>query len=167
MALHPSAVRRYFDDKEELLLAPADGHRGTVTLARPPLYRDLLTHVSLSLEGDVTIDRARRFETNSFAAFDTVAETLTATGTMTTEQTEDLLAAMVCLTAHLWQVSHPTPPPPLPNSSTRTPTGAAWPSTTSPTSPGSSRPRRSASPPSDATGRGSTLLWWITVRCRG
>ncbi|MFC5834385.1 TetR family transcriptional regulator [Nonomuraea insulae] len=134
VGLHPSAVRRYFDNKEELLLELAE--RGWqewrdaftthlagakdltptqtatalgVTVARLPLFCDLLTHVPLSLEGEVTIDRARRFESNSFTAFDTMIDTMTATGTMTTEQAEDLLAAAVCLIAHLWQVSHPTP----------------------------------------------------------
>lgn len=132
--LHPSAVRRYFDSKEDLLLElaergwrqwcdtitahlagardltpPETAEAVSVTMTSLPLFCDLLTHVSLSLEGDVTIDRARRYEINSFAAFDTIAETLIVTGVMTADQIDDLLAAAVCLTAYLWQVSHPTP----------------------------------------------------------
>ncbi|GHJ41778.1 TetR family transcriptional regulator [Streptomyces sp. TS71-3] len=132
--LHPSAVRRYFASKEELLLelaergwrqwrdlltAHLDGVRdltpvGTATavaatLAAQPLFCDLLTHVPLSLEGEVDIERARRYKTNSFEAYDTIVETLTTTGTMATAQVHDLIAAALGMTANFWQLSHPTP----------------------------------------------------------
>jgi AcrR family transcriptional regulator len=132
--LHPSAVRRYFDSKEELLLELAErgwnqwrdllvahlaGVRdlapgqtaaaGATTLAAQPLFCDLLTHVPLSLEGEVGIERARRFKTSSFAAYDTIVDVLTAAGTMTTAQVQDLITAALGLTANLWQLSHPTP----------------------------------------------------------
>ncbi|MGW2939904.1 TetR family transcriptional regulator [Streptomyces sp. NPDC001156] len=132
--LHPSAVRRYFDSKEELLLELAErgwrqwcdiltarladtrGHTpeqiaGVVaaTLAEQPLFCDLLTHVPLSLEGDVCIERARRYKTNSFAAYDAIVEALTAAGTMTGAQVQDLITVALGLTANLWQISHPTP----------------------------------------------------------
>ncbi|MEU9277089.1 TetR family transcriptional regulator [Streptomyces sp. NPDC048342] len=133
--LHPSAVRRYFDSKEELLLelaergwhqwrdsltahlagaqglAPAESAAAVATtLAAQPLFCDLLTHVPLSLEGEVGIERARRYKTSSFAAYDGIVEALTvSSGTLTTAQAQDLVAAALGLTAHLWQVSHPTP----------------------------------------------------------
>ncbi|GHH81298.1 transcriptional regulator [Streptomyces sulfonofaciens] len=132
--LHPSAVRRYFASKEELLLELAErgwgqwcdtltarlaGARGLTppetaaavgtTLASLPLFCDLLTHVPLSLEGEVDIERARRYKTRSFAAYDTIVDTLTATGAMTAEQVHDLIAAALGMTANLWQLSHPTP----------------------------------------------------------
>jgi AcrR family transcriptional regulator len=131
--LHPSAIRRYFESKEELLLELADrgwhqwrdaltarlaGVRGltpgqtaavvATTLAAQPLFCDLLTHVPLSLEGEVGIERARRFKTNSFAAYDAIVDGLTTAGTMTTAQVQDLITAALGLTANLWQVSHPT-----------------------------------------------------------
>ncbi|MCW3065329.1 MAG: transcriptional regulator, TetR family [Solirubrobacterales bacterium] len=132
--LHPSAVRRYFASKEELLLELAehgwDAWRDALiehlanardlspqaiataistTITSLPLFCDLLTHVPLSLEGEVDVERARRYKTNSFAAYDTIVETLTAaTDQMTTEQTQDLIAATLGLTANLWQISHPT-----------------------------------------------------------
>lgn len=132
--LHPSAVRRYFASKEELLLELAErgwnewrdalttrlaGARGltppetaaamSATLTSLPLFCDLLTHVPLSLEGEVDIERARRFKTRSFAAYDDIVGTLTAAGgTMTTEQVQDLVAAALGMTANLWQLSHPT-----------------------------------------------------------
>ncbi|MDG4826983.1 TetR family transcriptional regulator [Asanoa sp. WMMD1127] len=131
--LHPSAVRRYFASKEELLLELAErgwarwregveaelaGARDLTpaetaaavarTLAAQPLFCDLLTHVPLSLEGEVDIDRARRYKTSSFAAYDGIVSTLTTTGTMTTDQVHDLITAALGLTANLWQLAHPT-----------------------------------------------------------
>jgi AcrR family transcriptional regulator len=132
--LHPSAVRRYFASKEELLLELAErgwdqwrdaltahlaGARSltphgtaaavSATLASLPLFCDLLTHVPLSLEGEVDIERARRYKTHSFAAYDTIVESLTSTGTMTSEQVQDLIATALGVAANLWQLSHPTP----------------------------------------------------------
>ncbi|MFY1668849.1 TetR family transcriptional regulator [Plantactinospora sp. WMMB334] len=132
--LHPSAVRRYFASREELLLELAErgwyrwrgilaeelaGDRGRTppetaaavgsTLAALPLFCDLLTHVPLSLEGEVGIDRARRYKTRSFEAYDAIVDALTTTGTMTTGQVRDLVTAALGLTANLWQLAHPTP----------------------------------------------------------
>jgi AcrR family transcriptional regulator len=132
--LHPSAVRRYFASKEELLLELAEqgwdewrnalvehladardlspqaiAEAISATITSLPLFCDLLTHVPLSLEGEVDLERARRYKTNSFAAYDSIVEALTsATDQMTTPQTQDLIAATLGLTANLWQISHPT-----------------------------------------------------------
>jgi AcrR family transcriptional regulator len=131
--LHPSSVRRYFDSKEELLLELAErgwrrwrdlvdervagekrltpGSTAEVvaeTLATQPLFCDLLTHVPLSLEGEVALDRARRFKETAFEAHDGIVEALAHTGTMTPAQLTDLIAAALGMTANLWQVSHPT-----------------------------------------------------------
>jgi AcrR family transcriptional regulator len=132
--LHPSAVRRYFASKEELLLELAeqgwDAWRDALvehladardlspqaiaeaisaTITSLPLFCDLLTHVPLSLEAGVDLERARRYKTNSFAAYDTIVEALTsAADQMTTPQTQDLIAVTLGLTANLWQISHPT-----------------------------------------------------------
>ncbi|GAB2573751.1 TetR family transcriptional regulator [Kribbella endophytica] len=130
--LHPSAVRRYFASKEELLLELAergwfqwrDAVRAEVgersahlsptaiarligsTLASSPLFCDLLTHVPLSLEGDVDVERARRFKTNAFVAYDEIVDLLV--GELTAEQLHDLIAAALAMTANFWQLSHPT-----------------------------------------------------------
>jgi AcrR family transcriptional regulator len=131
--LHPSAVRRYFDSKEELLLELAergwDQWRDTLTahltgvrdltpartaaavaatLASLPLFCDLLTHTPLSLEGEVTIERARRYKTRSFAAYDAIVDALAGAGTMTAAQVQSLITTALGVTAYLWQVSHPT-----------------------------------------------------------
>ena len=132
--LHPSGVRRYFASKEELLLELAErGWRqwrdairteiGTRTGLGPsetaavlsdtivalPIFCDLLTHVPLSLEGDVDIERARRYKTNAFAAHDDIVRALDQASLMTFDQIQNLLPAALALAANFWQVAHPTP----------------------------------------------------------
>jgi AcrR family transcriptional regulator len=132
--LHRTGVRRYYASKEELLLELAErgwrqwrdaiideltdrgqlGPRevGTVlaeTIASLPVFCDLLTHVTLSLEGDVDIERARQYKTNSFAAHDEIVRALDRAGSMTIEQLRGLIAAALALAGGFWQVSHPTP----------------------------------------------------------
>ncbi|MCD9899835.1 hypothetical protein LUR56_06275 [Streptomyces sp. MT29] len=72
------------------------------TLAAQPLFCDLLTHVPLSLEGDVGIERARRVRTSSFTSYDAIVDTLTGAGTMTGAQVHDLITVALGLTADLW-----------------------------------------------------------------
>jgi AcrR family transcriptional regulator len=132
--LHRTGVRRYYASKEELLLELAErgwrqwrdaitadlrdraglGPRelATVladTIASLPVFCDLLTHVTLSLEGDVDMERARQYKTNSFAAFDEIVSALDRASSMTVEQIQALMAATLAFAAGLWQVSHPTP----------------------------------------------------------
>ncbi|MBW8795769.1 MAG: TetR family transcriptional regulator [Streptomyces sp.] len=132
--LHPSAIRRYFDSREELLLelaergweqwretltarlagvrdlTPADTAAAVAaTLTAQPLFCDLLIHVPLSLEGDVGTDRAYRYKTNASAAHDAIIDALTASGTMSADAVRDLTTVALGQTAYLWQVSHPTP----------------------------------------------------------
>ncbi|HEX4226544.1 MAG TPA: hypothetical protein VHZ97_29540 [Pseudonocardiaceae bacterium] len=131
--LHRTGVRRYYASKEELLLKLAE--RGwnqwrdaikaaladareldpaqtaaifSGTLAGLPMFCDLLTHVSLHLEGDVDIERARQYKTNAFAAHDAIVTALAPVSTMTREQLDDLLATAIVLASGFWQVSHPT-----------------------------------------------------------
>jgi AcrR family transcriptional regulator len=130
--LHRTGVRRYYASKEELLLELAERGWGqwrdavvatpgagrgpaetaavvTRTLAGLPVFCDLLTHVPLTLEGDVDIERARRYKTNAFAAHDEIVTTLERAGTMTADQIAGLLTVAITLAAGLWQVAHPTP----------------------------------------------------------
>ena len=132
--LHPSGVRRYFASKEELLLelaerswgewrdvltarlagqhdlSPADSAQAiAVTISSLPLFCDLLTHVPLSLEGDVDLERARRYKANSFAAYDVIVGALSTASTMSPAQLADLITVALGVTANLWQLSHPTP----------------------------------------------------------
>ena len=132
--LHRTGVRRYYANKEELLLELAErcwmrwrdaignslGTRVGLTpmevaavvadtIISLPVFCDLLTHVTLSLEGAVDIERARRYKTNAFAAHDSMVATLVQASSMTAEQLQGLLAATIMLAASHWQVSHPTP----------------------------------------------------------
>jgi AcrR family transcriptional regulator len=132
--LHRTGVRRYYASKEELLLELAergwrqwrDKIKATVgdrvglgprevaaalgeTLASMPVFCDLLTHVAVSLEGDVDIERARRYKANSFAAHDEMVCTLDHASDMTDGQIRALVAAAMAFAAAFWQISHPTP----------------------------------------------------------
>jgi AcrR family transcriptional regulator len=132
--LHRTGVRRYYASKEELLLelaergwrqwrdAISDGLRdrdelgprevGALladSIASLPVFCDLLTHVALSLEGDVDMERARQYKTNSFAAHDEIVTALANASSMTAEQIQALVAAALAFAASFWQVSHPTP----------------------------------------------------------
>lgn len=134
VGLHRTGVRRYYANKEELLLELAErswarwsdaiqshlagrSHLGPTevawvlaeTITSLPVFCDLLTHVVLNLEGDVSIERARRYKTRAFAFHDNIAVALDLSSTMTIEQIQGLLATTIMLAAGLWQVSHPTP----------------------------------------------------------
>jgi AcrR family transcriptional regulator len=132
--LHRTGVRRYYASKEELLLELAergwrqwrDGIKDELgdgnglgprevaavmahTIASLPVFCDLLTHVTLTLEGDVDMERARRYKTSSFAAHDEIVSALDHASGMTVEQIQALVAAALAFAASFWQVSHPTP----------------------------------------------------------
>ena len=131
--LHPSGVRRYFASKEELLLKLAE--RGweewrdiltarlagqhdldpagtasvlSATISSLPLFCDLLTHIPLTLEGDVDLARARRYKVSSFAAYDGIVGALRTASVLDAAQAEDLITVTLALTANLWQLAHPT-----------------------------------------------------------
>jgi AcrR family transcriptional regulator len=132
--LHRTGARRYYASKEDLLLGLAERGwtqwRDTVketlrdrtglepgqvagvladTITSQPVFCDLLAHVPMSLEGDVDIERARRYKTNAFAAHDEIVAALEQAGSMSTGQIQSLMSATVSLTATMWQASHPTP----------------------------------------------------------
>ncbi|MDT5365004.1 MAG: hypothetical protein QOC69_6766 [Mycobacterium sp.] len=130
--VHVSAVRRYFDSREEILLGLAEagyaewthalidrvhGHEGltsaalaraiTETLAERPLFCDLLTHVTLNLEREVTYERVRAFKFTVGAALAPLTEAITRASALTAEQANDLIIAVISMTAPLWQAAHP------------------------------------------------------------
>ncbi|WP_108125177.1 TetR family transcriptional regulator [Saccharospirillum mangrovi] len=132
--LHRTGVRRYFANKEEMLLELAERGWGqwrdrieqrlgqqtdltpidvadiaTGTITSMSVFCDLLTHVTLSLEGSVDIERARRFKTNAFAAFDDIVKRLSQASVMTPEQVQEIMGMTTMLAASFWQASHPTP----------------------------------------------------------
>jgi AcrR family transcriptional regulator len=133
--LHPSAVRRYFASKEELLLELAEqewatwrtvlvtrlhGARGlppeaigaaiAETLAAQPLFCDLITHVALTLEDGVSHERVLQYKTAAFEDYDAIADSLAAASdTLSLAGAQDVLSGTLALAAYLWQVAHPGP----------------------------------------------------------
>jgi len=132
--LHRTGVRRYYASKEELLLELAErgwhqwsaavtaevGDRQGLdprqvaavlagTISSLPVFCDLLTHVGLNLEGDVSQERARRYKTSSFAAHDEIVSALDRASGMTVGQLRSLIAAALAFAGTFWQISHPTP----------------------------------------------------------
>jgi AcrR family transcriptional regulator len=134
VGLHPSALRRYFESREELLLELAqDGWGewresllaglGTARDLRPerigvlvaesmvrlPLFCDLLTHVALSLEGAVRLERARQYKTAASAAYDVmVAAVVAASADLDTTAAQIVLTGAMTSGAYLYQLSRPT-----------------------------------------------------------
>ncbi|WIX98619.1 TetR family transcriptional regulator [Amycolatopsis mongoliensis] len=134
VGLHPSALRRYFESREELLLELAeqgwadwrsrlladldDRRLGPVEVAEAvagslealPLFCDLQTHVGLSLEGAVRLERARQYKTAASEAYDAMTAALVATGAgLDAEGARTLLTAAMSCAAYLFQLSRPSP----------------------------------------------------------
>lgn len=132
--LHRTGVRRYYASKEELLLELAErgwarwrdtvsarlaGQAGVSpsgvsgilaeTIASLPVFCDLLAHAAMSLEGDVSAERARHYKTRAFAAHDEIIERLERASVMSRGQLRALVAATLPLASGLWQAAHPTP----------------------------------------------------------
>jgi AcrR family transcriptional regulator len=131
--IHRTGVRRYYSCKEELLLELAEaqwekwrlaievaitGDRVlnadevakaiASTIASLPVFCDLLTHVALSLEGDVDIERARKYKLKAFREHDVIVDALVSSSIMKMQEVQQVMAASLFLAAGLWQVSHPT-----------------------------------------------------------
>jgi AcrR family transcriptional regulator len=134
VGLHPSALRRYYESREELLLelaeegwsswqaglvsglgdahaVSADEAAGIISgsLEALPLFCDLLTHAVLSLEGAVRLERARRYKTAAFAAYDAMTNAMVATiSGLDREGAQTVLTTAMSTAAYLFQVSRPT-----------------------------------------------------------
>jgi AcrR family transcriptional regulator len=130
--VHASAVRRYYASREEILLALAEeGYRDwaddiatrlagrqdvtsgelagilTASLAERPLFCDLLTHVTLSLEREVSFERVRAFKSVAIVAVGTLVDAITAASRLSHDQSSDLVTGIIAMTAPLWQAGHP------------------------------------------------------------
>jgi AcrR family transcriptional regulator len=130
--VHASAVRRYYASREEILLTLAEegyrdwsravttrlgdpgatasaelAHTLADTIAERPLFCDLLTHVTLNLEREVTYDRVRAFKTAAVGAMDDLASSIAAATVLDRAQAWDLITAVIAMTAPLWQAAHP------------------------------------------------------------
>ncbi|MET7780289.1 MULTISPECIES: TetR/AcrR family transcriptional regulator [Streptomyces] len=130
--VHVSAVRRYYASREEILLNLAEegyddwsravaaqlSRRSNLTsaeltrtlvatLAERPLFCDLLTHVTLSLEREVTYERVRTFKHAAGKAVAVLTDAISTASTLDRGQAQELVIAVIALTAPLWQAGHP------------------------------------------------------------
>jgi AcrR family transcriptional regulator len=134
IGLHPSALRRYFESREELLLQLAEegwvdweqgmtevlgeareldaaeaADRIAASFERLPVFCDLMTHVALSLEGAVRIERARKYKLAATASFDAMADVLRqAVAGLDLGSARDVLATALSCAAYQYQLSRPT-----------------------------------------------------------
>lgn len=135
VGLHPSALRRYFESTEELLLDLAQqgweqwrenlldrlepeydlGPEAAAALVAAsledlPVFCDLLTHAVLSLEGAVRIERARTYKSGATAAYDAMTEALArSVGGLDRDGAALVLTSAMTSAAYLYQLSRPTP----------------------------------------------------------
>ena len=135
VGMHPSALRRYFDSTEELLLdlaqqgwaewrtelvgaigegreldPPAIARAISGSLEALPLFCDLLTHVPLSLEGEVRLERARAYKLASTAEYDAMADAIVESASgIDGEGARTILTVAMTSAAYLYQLSRPTP----------------------------------------------------------
>ncbi|MEU3184010.1 TetR family transcriptional regulator [Streptomyces sp. NPDC006923] len=130
--VHVSAVRRYYASREEILLNLAEeGYDGwsravatrltgragldsvelartlVATLAERPLFCDLLTHVTLSLEREVAYERVRAFKRAAGEAVGVLTDTVAAASALDRAAARELITGTIALTAPLWQAGHP------------------------------------------------------------
>lgn len=125
--VHVSGVRRYFASREEIFLRlAAEEWAGWVdavadelgsgkavsivmpeTLAQRPLFCDLLSHVSLSLEREVPEDTVREFKTQVLASVDRLCDALTSATGLSHDTAMDFVAAVMAMAGNFWQISHP------------------------------------------------------------
>ncbi|HEV7978445.1 TetR/AcrR family transcriptional regulator [Amycolatopsis sp.] len=130
--VHASAVRRYYASREEILLTlTEEGYRDwahdiatrlagrqdvtsgelarilTATLAERRLFCDLLTHVTLNLEREVSFERVHAFKSVTISAVGTLVDAIAAASTLNQDQASDLIIGVIAMTAPLWQAGHP------------------------------------------------------------
>jgi AcrR family transcriptional regulator len=125
--MHVSGVRRYFGSREEifLVLAAAEwtgwaaavrdelgGEAATAdelaavlsrTLADRPLFCDLLGHVQLSLEREVSAAAVLAYKLESLAALAVLRDAIG----LPSGTAQDLVAGVTAMAGTLWQTAHP------------------------------------------------------------
>lgn len=127
--VHVSGVRRYFESREDIFLrlaaegwadwvdaveAELDSGRGLVdvvadTLGARPLFCDLLGHVQVSFEREVTLESVWDFKLKAVAQADRLARLCArALPDLDEARARDLVSAIVALAGATWQTAHPS-----------------------------------------------------------
>ncbi|WP_042408347.1 TetR/AcrR family transcriptional regulator [Streptacidiphilus carbonis] len=135
VAMHKSALLRYFETREEIFLRlTADGwlewsqaltarlrelsapdpaavaHAFAATLAARGLFCDLLAQAPLNLERNVSLDAVREFKLTTLAARTPVNAALREhLPGLTDQDCVDLIATAVALAGAMWQIANPGP----------------------------------------------------------
>lgn len=136
VGMHKSALLRYFETREQILLllaadewrvwssavqerlgalpAPADVDAVAGVLAASlverPLFCDLLAHVPLGLERNVSLESVRRYKLGTRREVDAIAVALRRVVPRLDEvSVVDLIAAATSLAGAFWQMANPTP----------------------------------------------------------
>jgi AcrR family transcriptional regulator len=134
VGMHKSALLKYFGTREEIFLRLAETEwqewaAGTIgaldagpsdedhvvdaltrSLVERPLFCQLLTHSTLTLERNVSLDAVRRSKVAATGAVRAVSEALhRALPGFAREDCTELLGAAGLVSAGLWQVTHPPP----------------------------------------------------------
>ncbi|WP_214402443.1 TetR/AcrR family transcriptional regulator [Pseudonocardia lacus] len=134
VGMHKSALLKYFGTREEIFLrlaeaewrewaagivgaldaGPADEDRVvevlTRSLADRPLFCQLLSHSTLTLERNVSLDAVRRSKVAATTAVGEVSDALhRALPELGRDDCFELLGATGLVSAGLWQVAHPPP----------------------------------------------------------
>jgi AcrR family transcriptional regulator len=126
--VHVSGVRRYFESREDIFLRLAaqdwvdwvdaveavsgDGRELADVIAETlnarPLFCDLLGHVQVSFEREVTLESVWDFKLKAVAQADRLAGLCrSAVPGLDEAGARDLVAAIVALAAATWQAAHP------------------------------------------------------------
>jgi AcrR family transcriptional regulator len=129
--VHVSGVRRYFDSREDILLAlaaegwrewaarmaaalPAGGSADVAevlvrTLAELPLFCDLLAQLPLSLRRDAPLESVRAATVTELDQVETIARLVAAASDrLDQDEARELVGATALLAGALWQAAHPT-----------------------------------------------------------
>jgi AcrR family transcriptional regulator len=131
IGMHKSALLRYFETREQILLRlaaaewaqwgpelsaavetlddPRDvGGAISATLTARPLFCDLLGHVSLSLERNVSVGSVREYKLVTHAEVDRVSAALRAVLPELVEQDAvDVISTAISVAGTMWQMSTP------------------------------------------------------------
>ncbi|MBM7783751.1 TetR/AcrR family transcriptional regulator [Tenggerimyces flavus] len=133
VGVHKSGVLRYFETREAVFLElltegwtewmdacvpaiyQANGNPAKVakaiagTLAKRPLFCDLLAHAPMNLERGVSVEAVREFKASAFRQIDRFERAVTtALPKLTKADARALISAANAFASTLWQISHPT-----------------------------------------------------------
>jgi AcrR family transcriptional regulator len=111
VGMHKSGLLRYFETREQIFLrlaAQEVGDEVASSLTSRPLFCDLLAHVSLSLERNVSVESVRAFKSVTHEQVDLIGAALVhAFPLLSVRDSVDIIATAVSTAGTMWQMSTP------------------------------------------------------------